>query len=576
MPEQILTVKVISDTSQAQRDLKGLDRSTTTFGKNIKQLAKFSAIGFGIQGGVKVLTDATAAASSLGESINAVQVVFGDAADTILDFSSDTSDAVFETAGSINQLTTVTGALLQNMGFSADEAADATVRLTQRAADMASVHDTSVADALSAINSALRRQSEPITRYAADTRVASIEAQALADGLIAEGEAMDDTTFAAAAINKIMADTAVTQGDAARTAGSNANQQRQLAEQYGKVQVQLGEKLLPVQMEFQQLLIDLAPIAVGAIEAIEPLIELAGDLAEGISWVVDVLPEFNSGGEESESMLWNLINPIDGMLTPLGLITTGWDTLSGIWSDTEPPRNMTNAVNTLKEALPGLVTGYEDTANAATQAEEAQQSLADRQRADADPVFGLIYANRKFQEVLNDVEADGVIAGEEITRLAEATFDLTAAQERYAAEGSTEGLEALADAGRISAETLATNVAWLQEIDGYTATARVNIDVSGIDPGAFAPTDLPVGNPLEPVFLHSGGIVRAPTLAVVGDGGPEAVVPLDGPNAPAMGGNTYHIRVEAGISDPTAVADAVAEAIDRYEARNGTRFRGVG
>jgi hypothetical protein len=53
-------------------------------------------------------------------------------------------------------------------------------------------------------------------------------------------------------------------------------------------------------------------------------------------------------------------------------------------------------------------------------------------------------------------------------------------------------------------------------------------------------------------MLANGGIVNSPTLAFIGERGPEAVIPLTGPNAGGgMGGNTVNINVNGG--DPNAV-----------------------
>jgi len=63
--------------------------------------------------------------------------------------------------------------------------------------------------------------------------------------------------------------------------------------------------------------------------------------------------------------------------------------------------------------------------------------------------------------------------------------------------------------------------------------------------------------------LAAGGIVNAPTLAMIGEAGPEAVVPLTGNNVPNMGGNSVTINVNGG--DPNAVVDALR----RYMKTNG-------
>jgi len=65
-------------------------------------------------------------------------------------------------------------------------------------------------------------------------------------------------------------------------------------------------------------------------------------------------------------------------------------------------------------------------------------------------------------------------------------------------------------------------------------------------------------------MLANGGIVTSPTLAMIGEKGPEAIIPLSGPNAGiGMGGNTVNINVNG--ADPQAVVDALR----RYQRMNG-------
>jgi hypothetical protein len=65
--------------------------------------------------------------------------------------------------------------------------------------------------------------------------------------------------------------------------------------------------------------------------------------------------------------------------------------------------------------------------------------------------------------------------------------------------------------------------------------------------------------------LAMGGIVNSPTLALIGEAGPEAVVPLNGSNTPNMGNNTtITINVQGG--DP----NAVVSALRAYMRQNGS------
>ena len=73
------------------------------------------------------------------------------------------------------------------------------------------------------------------------------------------------------------------------------------------------------------------------------------------------------------------------------------------------------------------------------------------------------------------------------------------------------------------------------------------------------------------VALAGGGVVRRPTVALVGESGPEAVVPLGA----GLGGNrTYNINVTVAAGAPAAeVGRAVIENIRAFERAAGAGWR---
>jgi phage-related protein len=74
--------------------------------------------------------------------------------------------------------------------------------------------------------------------------------------------------------------------------------------------------------------------------------------------------------------------------------------------------------------------------------------------------------------------------------------------------------------------------------------------------------------------LAEGGIVNSPTLALIGEAGPEAVVPLDKAyGAAALGGmgTTFNITVNAGMgTDGRQVGNQIVSALKQWERTNGS------
>ena len=86
--------------------------------------------------------------------------------------------------------------------------------------------------------------------------------------------------------------------------------------------------------------------------------------------------------------------------------------------------------------------------------------------------------------------------------------------------------------------------------------------VPGIGGNGFSMPDIPM--------LANGGIVTSPTLALIGEAGPEAVIPLS--QMGNMGGG-MNITVNAGlVSTPDQIGQQIIEAIQRAQRRSGQVF----
>ena len=91
-------------------------------------------------------------------------------------------------------------------------------------------------------------------------------------------------------------------------------------------------------------------------------------------------------------------------------------------------------------------------------------------------------------------------------------------------------------------------------------------------PVPYAP-DIKVNAPDLPNIpkLAQGGLVMGPQLSLIGEAGPELVVPLDKVGQ-LGGGNTYQITVQTGVGDPREIGRQVVDAIKQYERTAGPVF----
>ena len=163
------------------------------------------------------------AASALGESVNAVNKTFGESAKQVTAWGEANAAAFGLSTRAFNQMATPLGAMLKNQGLTMDQVADHTLKLTQRAADMASVFNTDVTAALMAIQAGLRGEQDPLERYGVSLSAVSVEARALADSHKTSTAQLTAAEKATARLNLIYDQTASTANDFRDTSDGLAN-----------------------------------------------------------------------------------------------------------------------------------------------------------------------------------------------------------------------------------------------------------------------------------------------------------------------------------------------------------------
>jgi hypothetical protein len=95
------------------------------------------------------------------------------------------------------------------------------------------------------------------------------------------------------------------------------------------------------------------------------------------------------------------------------------------------------------------------------------------------------------------------------------------------------------------------------------AIKGLNIILDGIDKAAGPWVNFGTIPDVKLPRLSEGGITTGPTIAMIGEKGPEAVIPLERLGSMGMGGNTITVNVNGG--DP----NAVVAALRTYMFRNG-------
>lgn len=213
--------------------------------------AKMTAVGKGLTLGVTLPLAAVGAASvkmasDAEEAANKFDVVMGDSSDSVRDALERLTDTIPLTRSEMEGLAAGAQDMLVPMGVARDEAAGMSLRFVELAGDLGSFNNVGTDQVLMAIQSALAGSSEPMRRYGVDTREAALEAIALKEGLIEQGEEMTTAARAQAVLLAIQKDSTDAMGDAARTADSTANLMKFLARDVRQLGIDIGQVLIPV------------------------------------------------------------------------------------------------------------------------------------------------------------------------------------------------------------------------------------------------------------------------------------------------------------------------------------------
>jgi hypothetical protein len=191
-------------------------------------------------------------------------------------------------------------------------------------------------------------------------------------------------------------------------------------------------------------------------------------------------------------------------------------------------------------------------------------------------------------KIADEIIAGGATVVDQVNTLVSATQSVadavgeSAATQFYSAgvaagQALVDGVKAAIAAAGLSVTATGTivNQAGIDQVNSAIAKAK-----GKKSPGKTKITDKERKNIMDlasslgvevPAFAK-GGIVTGPTLALIGEAGPEAVVPLSGRNAGGLG-SQITINVNAGMgADGASIGRDIVDAIKRYERTSGPVF----
>lgn len=239
-------LKIVTDYRDATKGIDTVTSQTQTMGSKLGGVAKVVGGAFVVGEVVRFGKAATQAASDLEQSAGAVDSVFGNMAGSIHDFGKTAATNIGISNSEFQQMASLMGSLLKNTGLPMEQVSDSTLLLSERAADLAATFGGTAPDAMAAMTSALKGELDPLEAYGVSLKAADIEARAMAEGYVDASGEVTAAGKAIAAQEIIMEQSADKAGTFAKESGTLAGQTQIMQAQMQNLSATLGQQLLPI------------------------------------------------------------------------------------------------------------------------------------------------------------------------------------------------------------------------------------------------------------------------------------------------------------------------------------------
>jgi len=235
------TTDLTNSIQKLQKSAGKLSSSLTSTGQSLTR-----SLSLPLAGAAVVINNSITDASNLGEAQSKVTAVFKTQAATVTAWSKTMSAAFGVSQRAALEAAGTYGNLFQAFGIGEAEAAKMSRKLVELAADMASFNNVPIEEALTALRSGLSGETEPLKRFGVALNDVRLRQEALNLKIYDGQGVLTVAQKAQAAYALILRDTALQQGDVARTAGGLANQKKFLAAQVEDLSGTFGAVFMPI------------------------------------------------------------------------------------------------------------------------------------------------------------------------------------------------------------------------------------------------------------------------------------------------------------------------------------------
>lgn len=244
----------------ASSSLDGVERQSKSFGQKFS--GGFSAIGSSLASSLGPAAIASTvgagigiaikSASDLNEQVSKTKSVFGESSGAILKWADGAATSIGQSKTQALEAASSFGNMFLQLGLTQGAAVNMSTAMTGLASDFASFFNSSPEEALDAISSAFRGEFDAVQRFVPTISAATVEQEALKEGLAKTTKELTQQDKATATYNLLLKGAGQATGDFGRTSDSLANQQRILKAQLSDTAAEIGNSLLPAMVKIAQ------------------------------------------------------------------------------------------------------------------------------------------------------------------------------------------------------------------------------------------------------------------------------------------------------------------------------------
>jgi len=364
-----LTVEILGENQQLSRQLADSEKKLGSFEDKVTRAGeKMADVGKKMTVGLTLPIAAAGVASfkmaaDLQDSIGATEQIFRGASKDVEDWADKLPSYYGIAKGEAHEYANIMGSLMQNLGgMSEQEAAKQAGMLTELAGDLAAMYGGTTEEAVNAMTSALKGNTEMLDNYGISATAASLKAKAFEMGIADGTSVLTDQQKQAAMLAIIMEQTGAAQGQAAREAGGASGQMRALTTEIKNTATEMGTQLLPIGVKVLGFLSDLvgvfsslspggqtAVLAIaGVVAALGPVLQVSGNVMAASSKIRDALTTVGDTGERELTRAGNAAKGFSAAVGGTGAALAAYQLASAVNESTRDMSRFSDTVEAVK------------------------------------------------------------------------------------------------------------------------------------------------------------------------------------------------------------------------------------